>query len=83
VPNLSLRKEFLQQRLSVTLQWQNVALGLLPANEQRITTRGRNFFTTPNYIQERDIFLINLSYALRQPGKQPKLPTSEFGDKEF
>ncbi len=83
VPNLSLQKGFLQQRLSVTVQWQNVGLGLLPANEQRITTRGRNFFTTTNYIQERDIILINVSYALRQLSKRAKLPTSEFGDKEF
>lgn len=65
------------------IQWQNVGLGLLPANEQRITTRGRDFFTTTNYIQERDIILINVSYALRQLSKRAKLPTSEFGDKEF
>jgi hypothetical protein len=31
-------------------------LGLLPTNEQRITTRGRDFFTTTNYIYEVDIF---------------------------
>lgn len=83
VPNLSLRKGFMQQRLSVTVQWQNVGLGLLPANEQRITTRGRDFFTTTNYIQEKDIVLINVSYALRQPSKRTKLPTNEFGEKEF
>ncbi|MDB5242824.1 MAG: TonB-dependent receptor, partial [Spirosoma sp.] len=82
VPNLSLRKAFFQQRLSVTVQWQNIGLGL-PSNEQRITTRGRDFFTTTNYIQERDIVLINVSYALRQLSKRTKLPTNEFGDKEF
>ncbi|AQG78524.1 TonB-dependent receptor domain-containing protein [Spirosoma montaniterrae] len=93
VPNLSVRKSFRQNRLSVMMQWQNIGMGWLPANEQRITTRGestpgvstrgRNFFTTTNYIQERDVLLINVSYSFRQRTKPAKLPTNEFGDKEF
>lgn len=83
LPSLSLRKSYLNQRLSVLVQWQNMGLGFLPSNEQRITTRGADFFTTTNYIQERDVFLINLSYSFRQLSKRAKLPTSEMGDKEF
>lgn len=82
-PNLSLKKTLLNNRLTILAQWQNIGLGFLPTNEQRITTRGQNFFTTTNYIQEKDIFLINLSYSLRQLSKRAKLPGNEFGDKEF
>ena len=83
IPNLSMKKTFLENRLTILAQWQNIGLGFLPTNEQRITTRGRNFFTTTNYIQEKDIFLINLSYAFRQLSKRAKLPGSEVGEKEF
>ncbi len=53
-PNLSLKKSLLNNRLTVMAQWQNIGLGWLPSNEQRITTRGnsmpgRSFFTTTNY----------------------------------
>lgn len=83
VPNASLKKSFLNQRLSVMVQWQNIGLGFLPSNAQRITTRGRDFFTTTNYLQERDVLLINLSYSLRQLSKRASQPASEFGEKEF
>ena len=83
IPNLSLKKTFLENRLTILAQWQNVGLGFLPSNEQRITTRGRDFFTTTNYIQEKDIFLINVSYAFRQLSKRARLPGNEFGEKEF
>jgi outer membrane receptor protein involved in Fe transport len=82
-PNLSVKKSLLGSRLTVMAQWQNIGLGVLPTNEQRITTRCRDFFTTTNYIQEKDIFLINLSYSFRQVSKRPKMPGNEFGDKEF
>ncbi|GAB4032991.1 outer membrane beta-barrel family protein [Spirosoma gilvum] len=83
IPNLSIKKSFQQNRLSVMLQWQNIGMGWLPTNQQRITTRGQDFYTTTNYLQERDILLINVSYSLRQRNKQAKLPTNEFGEKEF
>ncbi|GAB3222676.1 hypothetical protein [Spirosoma arcticum] len=73
----------MSSRLTLMAQWQNIGLGLLPTNEQRITTQGRDFFTTTNYIQEKDIFLLNISYSFRQLSKRPKLPGNEFGDKEF
>jgi len=37
-PYLSLRRTFPKQRLIVTLQWQNISLGLWDNNQQRITT---------------------------------------------
>lgn len=82
-PNLSFKKAFLEGRLSAALQWQNIGLGVIESNEQRITTRGVNFYTTTNYIQEKDVFLINLTYSLSQASKKVKLPSSEFGEKEF
>lgn len=82
-PNLSARKTFLKGKLTATLQWQNVDLGAFGSNKQRITTFGKDFFTTTNYIQETDIFLLNLSYNLNQPSKKAKLPASEFGEREF
>ncbi|MCF2490742.1 outer membrane beta-barrel family protein [Dyadobacter sp. CY347] len=82
-PNLSARKTFLKGKLAATLQWQNVDLGFIGSNQQRITTCGKDFFTTTNYIQETDIFLLNLTYNLNQSSKKAKLPASEFGDKEF
>lgn len=82
-PNLSVRKTLLKGKLAATFQWQNVDLGILGSNRQRITTSGKNFFTTTNYIQETDIFLLNLSYNLNQSSRKAKLPSSEFGEKEF
>ncbi|GAB4019658.1 hypothetical protein GCM10028773_23130 [Spirosoma koreense] len=83
LPNVSVRKSFAQNRLSVMFQWQNIGLGRLASNEQRITTRGVDFYTTTNYIQERDILLLNLSYSFRQRNKPARLPTNEVGEKEF
>ena len=83
IPNMSVKKSLLGARLTIMAQWQDMSLGFLPTNEQRITTRGRDFFTSTNYIQEKDIFLINLSYSFRQISKRAKLPGNEFGDKEF
>lgn len=71
-------------KLAATLQWQYIDMGFLGSNRQRITTSGKDFFTTTNYIQETDIFLLNLSYNLNQSlSRKAKLPSSEFGDKEF
>ncbi|MEO6287465.1 MAG: outer membrane beta-barrel family protein [Dyadobacter sp.] len=83
VPTATAKKTFLKGRLAATLQWQNIDLGLLGTNRQRITTFGKDFFTTTNYIQETDIFLLNISYNLNQASKKARLPSSEFGEKEF
>lgn len=82
-PSLSVRKTFLKGKLAASIQWQNIDLGLLNANQQRITTWGRDFYTTTNYIQETDIFLLNLSFNLNQLSAKAKLPGSEFGEREF
>jgi len=43
----------------------------------------KRFFTTTNYIYEVDVFMLNLSFNLNQLSKKSKLPSSEFGEKEF
>ncbi len=58
-------------------------MGLNISNRQRITTQGYNFYSTTNYIVEPDVVLLNLSFNLKQNNKKVKLPSSEFGDKEF
>jgi ferric enterobactin receptor len=83
LPNLSLKKTFMNNKLTTSMQWQNMALGNMKVNEQRITTFGSNFYTTTNYIQETNIFMLNLSYSFNQSDKKAKLPVSEFGEKEY
>lgn len=93
-PNLTVQKSFLDKRLTATLQWLNMDMGLLPTNEQRITTwrddaRGNNtetsgeFYTTTNYVYEVDMIMLNLSYRINQPAGKSKFIKSEFGDQEF
>jgi ferric enterobactin receptor len=82
-PSLSVRKTMFKGKLAATLQWQNMDLGIVGSNKQKITTFGKDFYTTTNYIQETDIFLLNLSFSLNQSSKKAKLPASEFGEKEF
>ena len=98
-PNLTVQKSWLDGRLSATLQWLNMDLGLLPTNEQRITTWGTSsgmngmqhgseqrageFYTTTNYVYEVDVIMLNLSYRLNQPAGKAKFIKSEFGENEF
>jgi ferric enterobactin receptor len=82
-PNLSIKKTFMNGRLSALLQWQNMDMGLFNANEQRITTAGTDFYTTTNYIYEKDVIMLNLSFNLNNLTRKLKLPESEFGTKEF
>ncbi|MEM6348382.1 MAG: TonB-dependent receptor, partial [Bacteroidota bacterium] len=82
-PYLNLRKSFSEGKISLALQWQNIDMGLLQSNEQRITTWQRDFYTTTNYIYEVDILMLSLSFRLNQPGKQIRFTKSEFGDKEW
>ncbi len=83
-PNLTFQKSFMDDRLTATLQWQNIDLGLLDTNEQRITTwRTGEFFTTTNYIYEVDMIILNLSYTFKQGKNKSKFIDSEFGKKEF
>lgn len=83
-PNLTLRKTFLDKRLSATLQWLNMDMGLWAANEQRITTSTEGeFFTTTNYVYEVDVVMLNLSYTLNSNKNKSRFIKSEFGAKEF
>ena len=82
-PSLSLKKSFLDKRLTIGLLWRNIDLGLLNSNEQRITTVRDNFYTTTNYVYEVDILQLTVSYQLNQVKKKLKLTESEFGKGEF
>ena len=83
VPNLSVKKSFFDNRLTASIQWQNIDLGMHQTNRQRITTRGGQFYTTTNYIYETDFLVLNLSYNISLKNSKSKLPSSEFGEKEF
>ncbi|RAI83855.1 TonB-dependent receptor domain-containing protein [Algoriphagus yeomjeoni] len=83
-PNLNLQKTFLDGRLSTTLQWLNIDMGLLPTNEQRITTwREGEFYTTTNYVYEVDMIQLNISYTFNKLTNKSRFIKSEFGEKEF
>ncbi|MDP3392651.1 TonB-dependent receptor domain-containing protein [Sediminibacterium sp.] len=81
--NSSIKKTILNGKFSIGLQWQNMNLGFMNTNQQRITTFGKNFYTTTNYIYETDVLLLNFSFNLNKLTNRPKLPTSEIGEKEF
>ncbi len=83
VPNTSIKKTFRDTRFSLGLQWQNMNLGFINANQQRITTFGNNFYTTTNYIYETDVLLLNFSFSLNKLNSKTKMPNSEIGEKEF
>jgi len=82
-PSLVVRKSFLNGRLDASLQWLNMDMGLLKSNEQRITTRQPNFFTTTNYIYEVDVLLLVFSYRIKGNSRKVDFIKSEFGDQEF
>jgi len=82
-PNLSIKKAFMNNLFTATLQCQNIDLGMHESNRQRITTSGKDFYTTTNYIYEPDVIMLNLSFNLNKFTAKSKLPKSEFGDKEF
>ncbi len=83
VPNTSVKKIFAGGRCSIGLQWQNMNMGFLNANQQRITTFGKDFYTTTNYIYETDVFILNFSFNFNKLSNKAKLPNSEIGEKEF
>lgn len=82
-PSLTLRKQLMDKKLTLSLQWKNIDMGLWNANEQRITTVQNNFYTTTNYVYEVDILQLSVSYQINQPATKINLPESEFGKKEF
>lgn len=82
-PNTSLKKTFMNGKFTMGLQWQNINLGFMNANQQRITTWGSNFYTTTNYIYETDVLLLNFSINLNKFNSKAKAPISELTEKEF
>ncbi|AWG20421.1 TonB-dependent receptor [Flavobacterium faecale] len=83
-PNLTFRKSFLDNQLIATLQWQNIDMGMLNTNEQRISTQSTGqYYTTTNYVYEVDMVLLNLSYTFNKTKSSAKFIESEFGKKEF
>lgn len=82
-PHFNLSKALLKGALTAQLQWQFIELGDWGVNEQRITTSSHDFYTTTNYIYEKNILLINLNFNLHKLNQLLKLPKSEFGEKEF
>ncbi|MDO3694969.1 TonB-dependent receptor [Wenyingzhuangia sp. chi5] len=83
-PNLTFRKTFWNDNLTATLQWQNIDMGLLNSNEQRITTsRPGEFYTTTNYVYEVDVVSLNLTYTFNKLRNKSKFIESEFGKREF
>ena len=82
-PNTSVKKTCMNGKFSLGLQWQNMNLGFMNSNQQRITTWGKDFYTTTNYIYETDVFLLNFSFNLNKLNSKTKLPVSELGEKEF
>lgn len=82
-PHFNLSKAFLQGAIKAQLQWQFIELGNWGVNEQRITTSSNDFFTTTNYIYEKNILMLNLNFNIHKLSQSSKLPKSEFGEKEF
>jgi hypothetical protein len=82
-PNFSLSKSFYQGAVTAQVQWKNIELGNWGVNEQRITTYANDFFTTTNYIYEKNIILLNLNFNIKKLNNILRLPKSEFGEKEF
>ncbi|MDO6761237.1 TonB-dependent receptor [Tamlana sp. 2_MG-2023] len=83
-PNLSFKKSFFDNQLVATLQWQNIDMGLLDTNEQRITTwQEDSFYTTTNYVYEVDMVFLNLTYSFNKRKNESKFIESEFGKREF
>lgn len=82
-PHFNMSKSFLQGAITAQFQWRFIELGDWGVNEQRITTQASDFFTTTNYVYEKNVLLLNLKFNLKQLGDLIKLPKSEFGEKEF
>ncbi|WP_109830779.1 outer membrane beta-barrel family protein [Reichenbachiella versicolor] len=94
-PNLTVKKSFLDGRLTTSVQWLHMDAGLLDTNEQRISTWNydgyedpntgtlNKFYTTTNYVYETDWVMFNISYNFTKFKNKAKFAKSEFGSKEF
>ena len=82
-PYYNLSKSLWKGALTAQLQWQFIELGKWGVNEQRITTSSHDFYTTTNYIYEKNVIMLNLNFNIHKLNQLFKLPKSEFGEKEF
>lgn len=82
-PNLTLKKDLMVGRMSFGLHWKAICMNWLGSNRQTIVGSGERFFTTTDYIQERDMVVLTVSYKINQLTKKLNFNKSEFGDREF
>ena len=82
-PNLTFKKDLMDGRMSLGLLWKAIGMNWLGSNRQTITGSGEGFFTTTDYIQERDMVVLTVSYRINQLSKKLNFNKSEFGDREF
>jgi outer membrane receptor protein involved in Fe transport len=82
-PNLTFKKDLMDGRMSLGLLWKAIGMNWLGSNRQTITGSGEGFFTTTDYIQERDMVVLTVSYRINQLTKKLNFNKSEFGDREF
>lgn len=82
-PNFSVKKISKDNRWSFQAQWLFMDMGLGISNIQRITTRGKDFYTTTNYIYEPDQLQFSVGFNLAKKNRKISLPQSEMAEKEF
>jgi outer membrane receptor protein involved in Fe transport len=82
-PNLAVRKVSKDTRWNFQLQWLYMDAGLGISNIQRITTKGKYFYTTTNYIFEPDQLQFSFGFNISRKNRKISLPESEMAEKEF
>ena len=82
-PHFTVKKVSTDKKWSFQMQWLNIDAGLKQSNRQRITTYGKDFYSTTNYIYEPDQFQFSIGYTLAKKNRKINLPTSEMAEKEF
>ena len=82
-PHFTVKKVSTDKKWSFQMQWLNIDAGLKQSNRQRITTYGKDFYSTTNYIYEPDQFQFSIGYTVAKKNRKINLPTSEMAEKEF
>ena len=82
-PNFSVKKTSKDNRWSFQAQWLFMDMGLGISNIQRISTWGKDFYTTTNYIYEPDQLQFSVGFNLAKKNRKISLPQSEMAEKEF
>lgn len=82
-PSLLLKKTSANKQWNFSGQWLYMDAGLGISNKQRITTSGKNFYTTTNYIYEPDQIQFSVGYTILRKNRKVALPQSEITEKEF